>query len=406
MLRNIGEVAGLADEWKELLGRTATQEIFRSWPWISSWWEVFGREDGREPFVIGVRQGRQLVGLAPLLMRPGRGVGRARLRHLEFMGTGEAEPDEVCSDFQDVYSAQGFEDQVATAVWRRLRDERPHWDVAVFRNILDGSVLSRFVGPMARDAGCAVFRRSSGERFWVDLKARDFNAYTDTLSKKKKKRIFYYRRRLEKEGGFVERRIEDRAEIPFFLAEIARLSRLRLGQKGMESAWQSRKFRRFHAVVAPRLFDQGWLDMRLWTKDGRTVAALYNFLYEGSIHYYQSGFDTAAFGNVSPGLVTISHVIEWGFTHQLKRYDFLIGAEGSYKEDYGCETEVSSDITFYNTTLRGQLGSAAHAVRQTLSDYKARARAEARAAAAAAAGGANGPSVVGERDDDDEQRSG
>ena len=344
--------------------------------------------------MIVVRHGKTLVGLAPLLLRPGAGVGGVRLRRLEFMGTGEAEADEVCSDFQDIYSACGFEDQVAAAVWQCLQNERPHWDVAVFRNILDGSVLSRFMAPMARDAGCASFRRPAGERFWVDLAAGNFDAYTDGLSKKKKKRIFYYRRRLEKEGGFVERRIESREEIPFFLSEIARLSRLRLGQKGMESAWQSAKFRRFHAVVAPRLFDLGWLDLRLWTKDGRTVAALYNFLYEGTIHYYQSGFDTEAFGNVSPGLVTISHVIEWGFANKLKRYDFLIGAEGSYKEDYGCTTEVAYDVTLYNTTLRGKVGRSLHAVKGVLSDYRVRARAAAAARATPETAVPPGPRAV------------
>lgn len=379
VLRSVAEVEALAlsGEWEDLLGRATAPEIFRSWPWLASWWEIFGGEGGREPFVVGVRQGRTLVGLAPFLVRPVRGLGLARLRRLEFMGTGEDEADEVSSDFLDVFAAAGFEDQVAAAVWQRLVDERPRWDEALFRNILDGSLLARFIQPMARDYGCGLGVRPSGERFWVDLGGGDFGAYVEGLSKKKKKRIFYYRRRLEKEGGLTERRLENPAELPFFLAEIARLSRLRRGKQGKPSAWDSATFRRFHALVAPRLWERGWLDLRLWTRaqDNRAVAALYNFLYEGTIYYYQSGFDTDAFGNVSPGLVTISHVIEWGFGNRQRRFDFLVGAEGSYKEDYACKTEGAHDLVLYNRTMRSQVLRSARGVKGFLALARERARA-------------------------------
>jgi CelD/BcsL family acetyltransferase involved in cellulose biosynthesis len=402
------EVEAFSGEWQELLSRTAAPEIFRSWPWMATWWQVFGDDSGysgnRQPFVIGVRDGRTVVGLAPFLLRTvpalTLGPGLGRLRRLEFMGSGEDECDEVCSDFLDLYAASGYEDQVAAAVWQRMLAERPRWDEAVFRNVLDTSLLARFVQPMARDDGCGATRRPSGERFWVDLSGGDFNAYVDGLSKKKKKRIFYYRRRLEKEGGFVERRLQERGEIPRFLDEIARLNRLRQGQKGMASAWQSARFREFHALVAPRLWDLGWLDLRLWERDGRSVAALYNFLYEGTIYYYQSGFDTEAFGNVSPGLVTISHVIEWGFNNRQRRYDFLVGAEGSYKEDYACQTEVASDLILYNQSAYGQLLRSARGVKAFLAEARARAQA---AQAPAGPQGGGGGEPGGTRDDDEEK---
>ena len=350
----MGQVEAFAAEWEALLVRTQSPEIFRSWPWIASWWQIFGG-GAREPFVIVVREGDTVVGLAPFLLRSITALGPARLRRLEFMGTGEDQPDEVCSDFLDLFAAAGHEDAVARAIWQRLLAERGSWDEAVFRSILDGSLLTRLMQPMARQSGCGEISQHSGARFWVDLKDGSFGAYVERLSKKKRKRIFYYRRRLEKEGGIVERRLERKDEIPLFLSEIARLSRLRRGGKGMASAWQSEKFRRFHDVLAPRLWDLGWLDLRLWLKEGRCVAALYNFIYEGTIYYYQSGFDTEAFGNVSPGLVTISNVIEWGFQNQMKRYDFLVGAEGSYIEDYACVTEAASDLTLHSPTGRGQV---------------------------------------------------
>jgi CelD/BcsL family acetyltransferase involved in cellulose biosynthesis len=355
VVREIEQVRALADEWGELLARSSAAEIFRSPEWLTAWWEVFGEVGRFQPLVIGVRHEGTLVGLAPLAIRTVRRLGRPTIRRLGFMGAGESEADEVCSDFGDLIAAPGYEPLVCAEVWRCLQEQGSAWDEASWGNVLSSSILCRYLGPMARDAGLGVVSQPAGERFFVDLSQGDFASYVDGLSKNRKKRIYYYRRRMEKEGGLHERRLQSPAEIPFFLSEIARLNRQRQGEKGETSAWRSERFRRFHQIVAPRLFARGWLDLRMWLKEGRCVAALYDLVYAGTIYYYQSGFDTPAFGNVSPGLLTLTEVIEWGFRQRQRRFDFLVGAHGSYKEDYACRTEPVLDLQLYNTTFAGHL---------------------------------------------------
>jgi CelD/BcsL family acetyltransferase involved in cellulose biosynthesis len=364
VLRSIEQVRAIADSWRELLDRSSAAEIFRSPDWLTAWWEVFGQEGNFQPLVIGVRQQGTLVGLAPLVIRSVRALGRPTVRRLGFMGTGEDEADEVCSDFADLIAAPGYEQVVCAEIWRVLQEEERGWDEACWGNLLSSSILCRYLGPMARDAGLAVASRPAGERYFVDLSHGDFASYVEGLSKNRKKRIYYYRRRMEKEGGLTERRLQSAEEIPFFLSEIARLNRQRQGEKGESSAWRSEKFRRFHDLVAPRLHARGWLDLRMWLKEGRCVAALYDLVYAGTIYYYQSGFDTPAFGNVSPGLLTLSEVIEWGFLQGQRRFDFLVGAQGSYKEDYACRTEAVLDLQLYNRTFAGQLIRSASEVRR------------------------------------------
>ena len=340
---------------------------------------MFGGEYQRSLLVITVRKGGPggpLVGLAPLHIHPVKGLGPTRVRRLEFLGTGEDEADEVCSDFLDFIAAPGLEDIVCQEVWQRLVSLSGEWDVAGFRNILAGANLTRYLPAMTRGSARIYDRRPRGERFYVDLGGGSFDRYVEGLSKKRKKRIFYYRRRLEKEGGIVERRLEHRQEIPAFLAETARLNQLRRSLLGKPSAFASHKFRRFQEIVAPALFDRGWLDMRMWMKNDRCVAALYNFVRNGTISYYQCGFDTPAFGNTSPGLVTLSQVIEWGFATGQRRFDFLVGSEGSYKEDYDCIMEPVFDVRVYNATVVGQLVRSAQGVRDLLREARARSRTE------------------------------
>jgi CelD/BcsL family acetyltransferase involved in cellulose biosynthesis len=370
VIRDLAGVQALAGEWDGLLSRSASPEVFRTYEWLTTWWEVFGASGGRQPLVVVVRQGRTLVGLAPFVVRD-VGRGRARVRRLELMGTGEDKTDEVCSYFGDIIAATGFEEAVCDCVWRCLQSERSSWDEAVWGSILESSLIARYLRPRAHDHGHASTGSTFGRRFWVDLSGGNFNGFLEGLSKKRRTRLQSYRRKLEKEG-VVEELVTAPEQIPGFLAEIARLNRLRRGSQGRGSAWESEKFRRFHELLAPRLLAQGRLDLRLWKRDGQCLAALYHFVYAGTVYGYQIGFDTAAFGSVSPGLVTISQSIEWAFAQGLRRFDFLVSGDGSYKEDYPCQTEAVMDATVYNDTLAGQLMRFARQARTALSELRAR----------------------------------
>ena len=170
------------------------------------------------------------------------------------------------------------------------------------------SILCRYLaphGPRRRAGGGQPARPASGSS--SICRGETSPSYVEGMSKNRKKRIYYYRRRMEKEGGLAERRVQSAEEIPFFLAEIARLNRQRQGEKGESSAWRSEQFRRFHAAGGARACSRaaGWT-CACGSRRARCVAALYNLVYAGTIYYYQSGFDTPAFGNVSPGLLTLS----------------------------------------------------------------------------------------------------
>jgi CelD/BcsL family acetyltransferase involved in cellulose biosynthesis len=375
-LRSIEAVDAVAGAWDDLLDRSRDPEIFLTHTWMRSWWEVFGGEDERQPLVLLVHDGPQLIGLAPLQVRPVAGIGPARLKRLEFLGTGEDEADEVCSDFLDLVAADGRDDDVCRAVWQYLAggagqdgsQERSSvaWDEARFHKVLAGSRLMRLLAPRVRGSGRALDSPVAGERFYVPLDGGSFEDYLQGFSAQRRKRIFYYRRKLERDGGIEERRASSAEDIRLYLQETARLNRLRRNSQGKPSAFSSAKFRRFQALVAPRLAERGWLDLRLWLKDGRCVAALYAFVYARVIYYYQSGWDTSAFGNVSPGLVFLSQMIEGGFAQRLRRFDFLVGGEGSYKHEYECRTEPVCDLRLYNNTWTAQLVRSARGVRQIL----------------------------------------
>jgi CelD/BcsL family acetyltransferase involved in cellulose biosynthesis len=179
------------------------------------------------------------------------------LQRLEFIGTGEPEVDEVCSDFLDILVAPGYAAPVCVSIWEQLVAARGAWDEAIFTNVLGRSVMAQHLRPLARPNSRTSRTVARSDRFFIDLSTGNFDAYLERLSKKRRKRLAYCRRRLEKEGQLTEQRLERREDIPTFLAEIARLNRLRRSSQRKSSAFESERFRLFHALLAPRLWEQG-----------------------------------------------------------------------------------------------------------------------------------------------------
>ncbi len=112
-------------EWNDLLGKSASNNVFLTWEWQHSWAECF-LGDKRELFILVVYSGNEIVGIAPWY-RYQLGKGLFSARQIEFLGTPEAG-----SDYLDVFMKKGREKEVtrclhdfllgdAAARWDRLR---------------------------------------------------------------------------------------------------------------------------------------------------------------------------------------------------------------------------------------------------------------------------------------------
>jgi len=59
-----GGLAPLAASWEALVEQSHPGAVFRSYAWLSAWWNCFST--GREALVLVARSGEQVVGLLPL----------------------------------------------------------------------------------------------------------------------------------------------------------------------------------------------------------------------------------------------------------------------------------------------------------------------------------------------------
>jgi CelD/BcsL family acetyltransferase involved in cellulose biosynthesis len=60
-------LAGLGDEWDDLVGRCSAATPFQAYAWLESWWRTYGKPGALR--LVLVRQGGLLVAAAPLMLR-------------------------------------------------------------------------------------------------------------------------------------------------------------------------------------------------------------------------------------------------------------------------------------------------------------------------------------------------
>ena len=112
--------------------------------------------------------------------------------------------------------------------------------------------------------------------------------------------------------------------------EMIRLHQHAWRKRGRDGAFASEYFRAFHAGLITRRFQSGEIQLLRIAAGGTTVGCLYNFVFRGTVSFYQSGVNYAMDHRVNPGLVCHAEAVQHNARAQQRIYDFL-GGEARYK---------------------------------------------------------------------------
>ena len=129
------EFVGMREEWTTLLHASPTISPMLSWEWMFSWWQAYQADRiSRELYVLVAElDDGVVVGILPLVLSRSYRYG-VPLNRLEFIGTGEAEADETCSELLDAIVHPDYVDDVAEAFAGYVQGQRC-WDEIVWRDV-------------------------------------------------------------------------------------------------------------------------------------------------------------------------------------------------------------------------------------------------------------------------------
>jgi CelD/BcsL family acetyltransferase involved in cellulose biosynthesis len=328
MLTRIDDAAGFAglrDEWNELLQASASNCLFLTWEWLSTWWKHLGGD--RELCILTVRDGDGLVAIAPFALRMRRWAAVLPVRSVEFLGTGS-----VGSDYLDVIVRRGREREAVRAVSEYLAREGL---VVELTGVKRGSRASELATELKRE-GWSLSETRTNLCPFITLSGHSWESYLATLGPEHR---YNFNRRLRNatkrfDLRFVQARSAGQRRDA--LAALVALHHLRWSERGGSDGLHTPALLAFHEDVSQRALDRGWLRLFVLSLDGASAAALYGFRYQQAFYFYQSGLDPR-FGKHSVGLVAMGLAIKSAIEEGADEFDLLHGDE-PYKFHWAKET--------------------------------------------------------------------
>jgi len=345
VVRDRRELELLRGEWNRLLRSSATDSVFLSWEWLSTWWEVFG--DGHAPFYVTARDaGGELVGLAPLVVGAGRGrIGR-RLRTLMIAG----QQAETLSEFLDLVVVRGREPEAVPLLARSILEHAgSEWDRLVFERVPTCSPNLPLLEQALRSAGLDP-RRSAGEASpYLPLPA-SWGALFDSMSRNFRSQWNHSLNKLARDGEVKLRFAGRDVALDTAMDRLAELNRARWGARG--GSFRSEAYLRFHRLLSRRLHERGALLLVLLDVGDTTVAVRYDFLWAGKIWCFQGGW-LPAYERMNVGTILTGKVLEWGIENGYREYDFLKG-DRPYKRRWASAARTLVDLTAWSRSPKAR----------------------------------------------------
>ena len=317
----------LQEGWNSLLQSSSADNLFLTWEWISTWWQIYRQSDVLHVLIARLPDGR-LVGIAPL-RRAKRGV-RAVWRYdsIEFIGHG----GDVTPEYLDIIAAPGHEATVVNAFADNLCaddtidaiDLRPSSAASATMTRLEARFRSNG-GHVTRlpDSVCPVLSLPDTPEAFLAGRSRNY-----------RKKIGEYERGCRRDLQATFRTSQTQEELCRDMDVLIDLHHRRWD--GASLSFQSSEYIEFHRCLSRSLFGGGWIRLFSLESGSATIASLYCFSYGGRYYYYQAGRDPS-YTKHRVGLVLMHKAIQEAIREGATVFDFLRGEE-PYKFHWATHT--------------------------------------------------------------------
>lgn len=389
IISNSEDFFALREQWNKINENSSNGNIFVSWEWLYTWWETYQKQGTRTLYILKCTDiNNQLLGIAPFQIINNPKKYFPCSRQLVMLGTGETDGSLVFGEYMDLVIKQGHETAVICAISSFLSKHNNLWDGIKFQQQLIGSHLLKLFPEnnnsnlstgshnsklnespkIASEEGYYFFEnfaikkviRENGFRTIIDL-PETYNDYLMSLRKKMRNNITRIYSRLNSEQEFTITSATTESEIEAQIANkdvaieiLAKLNRTRRGDSDKNSVFEKPSFELFHKRLLKRLMPLNKVSLNVLKFGNEPVAALYSFIDRGTVHAYQSGFETVNGHRYSLLTTMLSQEISKSIEDEnVSRFNFMYADEEStYKRRYSGNTEPMFDISYDKQSLK------------------------------------------------------
>ena len=303
-------LANLSSYWSDSKQSLNWASVFVLPVWLQAWWQVFG--SGAELFLRVVRQGENIIGIAPLLVEE---------KAVSFVGS-----TDVC-DYLDFIVAPSMEKEFFITLLDYLRENGINkLDLKYVRP--DSTVLTHLL-TIAQSRHYEVLRTSEDISLEMDLPST-WEEYLALLSTKQRHEVRRKLRRLSESGKIDYRFIDDKGAVR---AAMGTFFKMFAESRQDKATFLTEQIESFFRSLADTMVEAGLLRLGVLELDAQPTAMIMCFDYNDCVYLYNSGYDPG-YNSLSVGLLSKVLAIEDSIRRGRKRFDFLKGAE-SYKYHLG-----------------------------------------------------------------------
>jgi CelD/BcsL family acetyltransferase involved in cellulose biosynthesis len=302
ILHSPAEFHAISAEWKDLFLRSPDATPFQHPSWLLCWVEAF---TPRDLVGVEVRDGKRLIGFAPLLVYPRDGE-----RVLAFAGGG-------VSDYLNLVAEPGTERVVIERVFDAIQSI-PNWTVLDLTDLSGSSALLK--ADLTRE------HTQKHDVCYVLPLPRTTEQLVESLTKRQWSNLRNARSRTQREGEVSIERASS-ANWSEFLDDLVRLHTIRWREVNQNGVLTDSRLLDFHRGIVPAFLKDGMLRLYRLRLNERAIAAIYSFFHHETVFCYLQGFDPR-FAHLSPGTQLMFAVIEDAVRLGMRRFDFLRGEEG------------------------------------------------------------------------------
>lgn len=336
------EFLALETVWGRVLGSAGLENPFLEFTWIRTWWECFGA--GSNLNIVLVRDGDEVVAIAPLILTPVRLMG-VPLRQLGFFYN-----DHVPR--ADFIVAEGRPDAYR-AIWRHIKKQK-NWDLLLLCQLLAYSpTLAKIANAAETDGHPTGLWPSSDSPFTpLDL---SWTEYAAGLPAKHRSNLRNRFKRLNALASVEMETVNAADDLESAIEDGVRLEAA--AWKGAEGTAIScsADLRRFYTLFAQRAAERGWLRMHFLLAQGRRVAFDYSLEYLNHIFLLKQGYDPA-YAAYSPSNLLLSMELEQVSGREGACFDFL-GDSADWKR---CWARNTNSHWWLYVFAKGPKGRLAH----------------------------------------------
>lgn len=323
----------LAAEWNGLLSRNDTDNVFLTHEWVRSWWQAFGSE--HDLYLLTIRDGGTLVGLAPL-MRSRAGLAGRKRRVIQFIGTPNA-------DYADIIGPE--KEQLVELVCVYLAAHRDEWDRVELSQIGQASATTEaFRKVLERNHTPHEIREIETCMGYVYDGPEEKRATFQLPRKTTLKRSIKH---LNEAGGLTLEQVDDRDAILSLLPEFFHAHIVRWEDTVTPSKFNKPAFRAFYENLVTNLGPAGHISFKILRFKECPIAWFFTYRYNNTAYLYTL-VHNRFYSKYSPGNILITMIVDDCVRQGYVMIDHTRGAK-AHKGIFANREAVNYRVTIFKS---------------------------------------------------------